>query len=103
MANAMYRPHYDQSWAVVVGINAYEYERKLDFAVNDADVFARTLIDRFGFPKTNVTLMLDGDASLVNIQHALHSLVQSADHDAAWGGIPLPPPMFVAPTREVYR
>lgn len=50
---------YEQSWAVVIGINDYERYSKLRFAVADAAGMAEMLIARFDFPPDRVFLVLD--------------------------------------------
>ena len=81
MARPIYSAKYLNSWAVVVGINAYEHVSPLKYARNDAAAFAEQLTARFGFPKHNVTVLLDNDATLRQIQSAIHSLVRTTHED----------------------
>ena len=39
---------YDNSWALVVGINKYENVRPLNYAVDDASAIKNVLINNFG-------------------------------------------------------
>jgi hypothetical protein len=63
MKGTIYRPEYAQSWALVVGINAYQYAPPLACARRDAEVVAATLKNRFGFHEDHVTTLLDDDAT----------------------------------------
>ena len=38
---------YDNSWALIIGINKYENVQKLDFAADDAIVMKEILIESF--------------------------------------------------------
>ncbi len=54
------KPRYDNSWAVVIGINNYVSEiGSLKYPVKDADGFARLLVEDLGFRKENVFVILD--------------------------------------------
>ena len=61
---------YEQSWAVVVGINAYRSVDKLDYARADAEAVAAAL-GEVGFPAENTFALLDDDATRQNIQDLL--------------------------------
>jgi uncharacterized caspase-like protein len=65
--HGLYKPEYDNSYALVVGINKYKHSSPLAYASNDASEIARTLIDKFAFPETNVSVLLDGEATRVAI------------------------------------
>jgi len=45
---------YDNSWAVIIGINDYPKAPHLNYAVKDAENIRQLLIDNFGFPKENI-------------------------------------------------
>lgn len=59
----MYIPEYHQSWALIIGINEYKSVSSLGYARHDAEAVAEALVTQFEFPKENVTLLLDGDAT----------------------------------------
>lgn len=61
--DTIYKSKYGQSWALVIGINKYEKTSQLEFAVNDAKAIAQLFIDKFHFPKNNVSLLVDKEAS----------------------------------------
>jgi uncharacterized caspase-like protein len=81
---ALYRPSYGQSHALVIGINEYRHVSPLERARKDAEGIAEMLITGFGFPEANVTLLTDVQATREVILRAfLHyadaSLVGSDD------------------------
>ena len=63
MADTMFESHYNDSWAIVIGINKYEKVSPLDYACNDAQAVAETLKQNFSFPDENVVLLTDETAS----------------------------------------
>jgi hypothetical protein len=65
-------------WAVVVGINQYPRLPKLKYAVNDAQAFYRLLTERNRVPAENITLLLDGQATLRNLRSALGTGLKGA-------------------------
>jgi hypothetical protein len=68
---------YDNSWALIVGINDYENVRGLNYAVEDALAIKNMLINVYGFPRNNVRVLTNGGATGSNIKKELHSLVKS--------------------------
>ena len=58
---------YDNSWALIIGINKYENVQKLDFAADDAIAMRDILIKSFNFPEDNVTILLNEEATKDNI------------------------------------
>lgn len=62
-----------------VGINDYPYDGSdLNGCVNDAHAWAELLIDIFGFPRSNVTILTDADATRKRILDGLKSLLAGA-------------------------
>jgi Caspase domain len=59
----IYRPTYEASWALVIGINDYHHASPLGYAKQDAEAFAQILKSDFGFANDKVVLLLDADAS----------------------------------------
>jgi hypothetical protein len=59
----IYRPEYQNSLALVIGINRYRKAPRLGYARQDAQGFAEALIKNFGFASGNVTMLLDEDAT----------------------------------------
>ena len=58
----IYQPKYENSWALLVGINQYNTAAHLAYARQDAEAFAEVLT-RLDFPASNITVLLDADAS----------------------------------------
>ncbi|MEE8110194.1 MAG: PEGA domain-containing protein, partial [bacterium] len=67
---------YGQSFAIVVGINAYRNPSlRLHYAVNDATSI-RAALRRLGFPSSNNILLTDGQATGMAVRTAFNSLIQ---------------------------
>lgn len=64
------QPKYENSHALVVGVNKYDKAGPLAFARNDAEAVAEVLRTKFGFPGENVQLLLDADATKANVLSA---------------------------------
>ena len=58
---------YDNSWALVVGINNHQNAPDLSYAVEDALAIKNMLINQYGFPSKNVFYLADQDATQRNI------------------------------------
>ena len=54
---------YENSWALIIGIDKYENVSNLDYAVDDARSVKRLLIEQFNFPSDNITLLLNQKGS----------------------------------------
>lgn len=69
-------PVYTGSHALIIGINKYPNlpNKNLNFAVNDAQEFAKVLTDSYGFKASDVKILTDGDATLANIRAAITDL-----------------------------
>src|SRR5688500_11987293 len=64
-------------WALVIGIDQYPLfppQSQLDGCVRDAQEMARILEERFGFPKRQMTVLLNGQATQEAILEALKEL-----------------------------
>ena len=59
----IYLSKYENSHALIVGINAYKNVGPLLHAVNDAVALADTLIEKFNFVGENVRILLDAEAT----------------------------------------
>lgn len=62
-----YQPDYRQSWAIVIGVNAYTRLTPLQNAVNDARLFATALRETCNFPPENILLLEDAAATRAEI------------------------------------
>jgi hypothetical protein len=65
-------------WALVVGINNYKKFPKLKYAVNDAKEFHRLLIEENRIPAENITLLVDEQATLINLKGFLGTGLKNA-------------------------
>ncbi len=62
---------YPSSWALVIGINAYQKAPRLNYSVADAKAVAAVL-PGLGFQKQNIFVLLDRDATKARIQSVLY-------------------------------
>ena len=69
---------YDNSWALVVGVNDYDNVPDLHYAVEDALAIKNLLINDLGFPRSNVRYLIDKEATQSNINKELQKLLKSA-------------------------
>ena len=69
---------YDNSYAVIIGINEYTKSKTLKYAVNDAKAIKELLVDKFGFKNKNVKLLLDSEATYNSIRIALSNISRQA-------------------------
>ena len=68
---------YRTGWALLIGINKYPNlpgRYQLDYAVADAEAIAELLERKFGFPKSNITILKNEQATKYGIMDALSSL-----------------------------
>ena len=74
----LYRPTYAESHALVIGIDDYEHAPPLAHAKNDAEAFARVLVERFQFTEANLTILTDGDATRSGLLRAFMKYAQDS-------------------------
>lgn len=67
MRDLTLKPEYSSSHALIIGINNYISSPPLQYATNDAEAIAKILQTAFAFPKDNITLLLNKDATHRNI------------------------------------
>jgi hypothetical protein len=65
-------------WAAVIGINDYPRLPHLKYAVNDAQAFYKLLVEDNRVPAENVALLLNEQASLVNLRSTLGTRIKNA-------------------------
>lgn len=68
---ARYTGTYENSWAIVIGVNAYQKLHPLTYAVADAKAVAN-LLPSLGFPKEHILLLLDDGATKSGIESTLY-------------------------------
>src|SRR5207244_9439081 len=76
-----YRPQYEHSWALVIGINQYLHLGPLAIACADAESVTEVLVGELGFPKENVHILLDCDATKANIMERFLALDKICPND----------------------
>ena len=64
---------YDNSYALIIGIDNYNHVSNLDYAVKDANSIATLLRDNFNFPSNNIKTLLNN----MIIKKEYHSLAQA--------------------------
>jgi len=70
---------YDNSYALVIGIDKYDNVKNLDYAVDDANSIKNLLVEKFSFPSDNITLLLNKKATYTKIKKALSHVTRQAD------------------------
>ena len=67
---------YENSYAVLIGINNYASDdiKDLGYAVEDAESIANLLITKLGYNEENIHLLLNEDATLINIKNKLYQI-----------------------------
>ena len=70
---------YDNSWALIIGIDKYENVKNLDYAVEDANSIKNLLVKQFSFPSENITLLLNKKATYIKIKKALSHVTRQAN------------------------
>ena len=58
---------YDNSYALIIGIDKYQNVRSLDYAVKDAEDIQSMLIDKFHFQQDNIVLLKNEEATKTTI------------------------------------
>ena len=72
---------YNESWALIIGIDKYQEWPQLEYAVNDAKSVRQLLIDQFEFKADHVTILLDKEATLQYIKTALSDIAAKANQN----------------------
>jgi hypothetical protein len=80
-SQCLYLPRYAKSRALVIGINKYQHVGPLIHACNDAQAIAAILVKRFSFPKVNIDLLIDKNATRESILRTFLRYADVADND----------------------
>ena len=70
---------YDNSWALVIGIDKYQKARPLNYAVRDAESIQNILVNTFNFPQANVRFLKNEEATYDNIRKQFSEISNSAE------------------------
>ena len=81
MEQPSYKPSYESSWAIVVGIDNYRSAPPLSYAGSDATSVSTILTQKLGFPKGQVILLQNLDATKESILHEFIGLHTKAHPD----------------------
>ena len=69
---------YDNSWALIIGINKYQNVQGLDYAVKDAESIQEILMELFDFKQDNIVLLRDEEATRSEIMQAFSNITKKA-------------------------
>ena len=74
---------YNQSHAIIIGINDYISESitDLNYAQQDAESIANLLVNSLGYDQNNIHLLINNDATQANIKNKLYEVAMSASED----------------------
>ena len=70
---------YDNSYALIIGIDKYENVQPLNYAVKDAESIQDILVNTFDFPEDNVTLLKNEEATKQNILKSFSEITKKAE------------------------
>ena len=70
---------YDNSYALIIGIDKYENVRSLDYAVKDAVDIQSMLVDKFHFKEDNIVLLKDEEATQASILQEFSNITKKAN------------------------
>jgi len=69
---------YDNSYALIIGIDKYQNVRSLDYAVKDAEDIQSMLVDKFHFQQDNVVLLKNEEATKTTIIQEFSNITKKA-------------------------
>ena len=70
---------YDNSYALIIGIDKYENVRSLDYAVKDAEDIQSMLMDKFNFQQDNIVLLKNEQATQASILQEFSNITKKAN------------------------
>ena len=72
---------YNESWALIIGINEYDNVSPLNYAANDANSMKDLLISDYNFSEENIRLITNKEATKQNILSGFNDILLNADED----------------------
>ena len=75
---------YENQWALIIGIDKYQNETNLRYAVDDAEAIQNLLVTHFGYSKNNITLLTNDNATLQNIKSHLGKIANNTGKNDAF-------------------
>ena len=70
---------YDNSHALIIGIDKYQNVRSLDYAVKDAEDIQSMLVDKFHFQQDNIVLLKNEEATKSSIIQEFSNITKKAE------------------------
>ena len=70
---------YDNSYALIIGIDKYQNVQNLNYAVKDAESIQDILVNTFDFPEDNVTLLKNEEATKRNILKSFSEITKKTE------------------------
>ena len=71
---------YDNSYALIIGIDKYQNVQNLNYAVKDAEGIHDILVNTFDFPEFNINLLKNEEATKQNILKSFSDITKKADY-----------------------
>jgi TolB-like protein len=72
---------YDNSYALIIGIDKYQNVKNLNYAVKDAKSMQSMMVEYFDFPKDNVKILLNEEATYNNIRRQFSEISKSSEEN----------------------
>ena len=72
---------YNESWAVIIGINDYKHMPNLNYAVNDAKSVKEMLMKNYNYREDHIKLILNENATKNGILTGFNELLEEAKED----------------------
>ena len=69
---------YDNSYALIIGIDKYQNVRSLDYAVKDAEDIQNMLVEEFHFQQDNIVLLKNEEATKTRIKREFSNITKKA-------------------------
>jgi len=69
---------YENSWALIIGIDKYDKVQNLNYAVKDAESIQDILVNSFDFPENNIILLKNEQATKQNILKSFSDITLNA-------------------------
>ena len=70
---------YEDSWALIIGIDRYQNVQGLDYAVKDAESIQNIIVDLLDFSKDNITILKNEEATKTRIIQEFSNITKKAE------------------------
>ena len=78
---------YNESWAVIIGINDYKHMPNLNYAVNDAISVKEMLMKNYNYREDHIKLILNENATKNGILTGFNELLEIEAFDGSFWGL----------------